>query len=117
MWTLSGFADEISPDLDLQLETLLREGIRQLELRSAWGKNVLALTDAEIETVKRNLERSGIKVSSIGSRIGKIKIMDDFSPHLAAFDRALHVSRVLDASFICIFSFFIFAGADRLRYL
>lgn len=116
MWTLSGFADEISPDLDVQVETLLGEGIKHLELRGVWGKNVLALTDAEIEAVKTKLERSRIKVSSIGSPIGKIKITDDFSQHFAAFDRALHVARVLDAPFIRIFSFFMPAGEDPLGY-
>ena len=116
MWTLSGFADEISPDLDVQVETLLGEGIKHLELRGVWSKNVLALTDAEIEAVKTKLERSGIKVSSIGSPIGKIKITDDFSQHFAAFDRALHVARVLDAPFIRIFSFFMPAGEDPLGY-
>jgi hypothetical protein len=33
---LSGFADEISPDPDEQLATLLAESITHLELRSAW---------------------------------------------------------------------------------
>lgn len=116
MWTLSGFADEISPDLDLQTETLSREGITHLELRGVWGKNVLALADAELETIKTNLERSGIRVSSIGSPIGKIKLTDDFSAHLAAFDRALQVAHVLDAPFIRIFSFFMPAGEEPLRY-
>ncbi|HEY0603000.1 MAG TPA: sugar phosphate isomerase/epimerase family protein [Herpetosiphonaceae bacterium] len=116
MWTLSAFADEISPDLDVQVETLLREGIMQLELRGVSGKNVLALTDAEVETVKATLDRQGIKVSSIGSPIGKIKIDDAFGPHLAAFDRALHVAHLLEAPFIRIFSFFMPPGEDPARY-
>lgn len=116
MWTLSAFADEISPDLDVQVETLLREGITRLELRGVAGKNVLALTDAEIETLKATLNRHGIKVSSIGSPIGKIKIGDEFGPHLAAFDRALHVARVLEAPFMRIFSFFMPPGEDPARY-
>ncbi len=111
-WTLSAFADEISPDLDVQVETLRREGISHLELRGAWGKNVLALTDTDIDTVKATLDRQGIKVSSIGSPIGKIKITDEFGPHLAAFERAVHVARVFNAPFIRIFSFFMPLGHD-----
>ena len=34
--TLSGFADEISPDPREQLATLATESITHLELRSAW---------------------------------------------------------------------------------
>jgi len=116
MWTLTGFADEISPDLDVQLDTLERQSIRYLEFRGVWRKNVLDLTDAEIETVKAVLSQRGIKVSSIGSPIGKIQITDDFAPHLDAFRRALQIARALDAPFIRIFSFFIPQGAEPERY-
>ncbi len=115
-WTLSAFADEISPDLDVQVETLRREGIKHLELRGAWGKNVLALNDVEIDTIKTTLDRHGIDVSSIGSPIGKIKITDEFGPHLAAFERALHVAEVFNAPFIRIFSFFMPRDQDPELY-
>ncbi len=115
-WTLSAFADEISPDVDVQVETLGREGIKHLELRGAWGKNVLALSDAEIDTVKATLGRQEIKVSAIGSPIGKIKITDEFDQHLAAFERALHLARIFNAPFIRIFSFFMPHGEDPERY-
>ena len=116
MWTISGFADEISPDLDMQLDTLATESIRYLEFRGVWNKNVLGLSDSEIATIKSTLERRGVKVSSIGSPIGKIAISDDFAPHLDHFRRALEIARVLDAPFIRIFSFFIPAGDDPARY-
>ena len=48
MIKLSGFADEISPDLSVQLDTLDSLGIKYLELRGVWNKNVLALTDKEL---------------------------------------------------------------------
>ncbi len=116
MWKLTGFADEISPDLDEQLATLAAEGMRYLEFRGVWGKNVLKLSDDELARVRAGLARAGVDVSSIGSPIGKIAITDDFAPHLAAFERALHVARVLDAPYIRIFSFFIPAGEDPARY-
>ncbi len=112
MWTLTGFADEISPELDAQLETLRAEGIRHLEFRGVWGKNVLKLDDDEVARVKALLAAAGVGVSSIGSPIGKITIGDDFAPHLDDFRRALHVARELDAPFIRIFSFFIPEGDD-----
>ncbi len=116
MWTLTGFADEISPDLDVQLETLAAEGIRYLELRGVWGKNVLKLSDEEVARVKAELDRRGVRVSSIGSPIGKIQITDPFEPHLADFRRALWVAEELGAPFIRIFSFFVPEGqAERYR--
>ena len=62
MWTLTGFADEISPELDEQLDTLTDESIRSVELRSVWNKNVLDLTDDEIEKVGARC-RSVVSVS------------------------------------------------------
>src|SRR5690348_4120369 len=113
MWTLSAFADEISPDLDVQLAALAAEEIRYIEFRGVWNKNVLDLSDAEIATVKAALAERGVGVSSIGSPIGKIKITDDFAPHLERFRRALQVAAMLDAPFVRIFSFFMPAGADQ----
>ena len=57
MWTLTGFADEISPDLDEQLRTLAAEEMRYLELRAVWGTNVLKLSDDELARVKSTLGR------------------------------------------------------------
>jgi sugar phosphate isomerase/epimerase len=116
MWTLSAFADEIAPDLDVQLDTLSGESIRHLEFRGVWNKNVLDLTDAEIGKVKAALDGRGVRVSSIGSPIGKIPIADDFARHLARFQRAIQAAHTLEAPFIRIFSFFIPAGEDPARY-
>ncbi len=116
MWTLTGFADEISPDLDEQLATLAQESIRYLELRGVWGTNILKLTDDELGRVQSTLGQAGVKVSSIGSPIGKIKITDDFAPHLDDFRRAIDAARTLDAPFIRIFSFFIPHGEDPANY-
>ncbi len=112
MWTLTGFADEISPELDQQLDTLAAEEMRFLELRGVWGTNVLKLTDEQVARVKADLTARGVGVSSIGSPIGKIGITDDFAPHLADFRRAIDVAHALGAPFIRIFSFFIPQGDD-----
>ncbi len=116
MWTLTGFADEISPELDQQLDTLVAEEMKFLELRGAWGTNVLKLSDNEVGRVKSDLAARGIGVSSIGSPIGKIGITDDFAPHLEDFRRALHVAHELGAPFIRIFSFFIPQGDDPAQH-
>ncbi len=113
---LSGFADEIAPDLDVQLETLAAEGIRYLELRGIWSKGVLSLSDEELARAKQAMDARGIGVSAIGSPIGKIGIKDDFAAHLAAFRRALEVARYMGAPYIRLFSFFMPHGEDPLRY-
>jgi sugar phosphate isomerase/epimerase len=116
MWTLTGFADEISPDLDEQLDTLTDESIRFVELRSVWNKNVLDLTDEEIQEVGAAMSERGIGVSSIGSPISKVPIIEDFAPHLVRFRRALHIAKVLEAPYVRVFSFFIPEGEDPAVY-
>ena len=110
MWTLSGFADEIDPDLATQCDVLDELGIRFLELRSAWDVNVLDLTDEQVAEVRRILASHDIQVSSIGSPIGKIPVEGDFDAHLARMDRAVLVARELGAPYIRVFSFFLAPG-------
>jgi sugar phosphate isomerase/epimerase len=107
MWTLSGFADEIDPDLTTQCEVLNQLGITFIELRSAWDVNVLDLSDEQLTQVEEILKAHSIKVSSIGSPIGKINIEDDFEAHLQRMDRALQVAQRLGAPYIRLFSFFL----------
>ena len=112
MWTLTGFADEISPELDEQLDTLTQESITYMELRSVWNKNVLDLTDEELEKVASAATQRGIGISSIGSPIGKVPVTDSFGPHLERFRRALRAAEVMDAPYIRVFSFFIPEGHE-----
>jgi sugar phosphate isomerase/epimerase len=116
MVTLTGFADEISADLEQQLDVLSSEGISHIEFRGVWGKNVLKLSDEEIAKVKGRLDERGFKVSSIGSPIGKIKITDDFAPHFEDYKRAVYLAQYFQAPYIRIFSFFIPDGEEPAKY-
>jgi len=107
MWTLSGFADEIDPDLATQCAVLNDLRITHVEFRSAWDTNVLDLTDEQLDEAATILARHGLSVSSIGSLLGKINIEDDFDAHLVRAERALVVARRLGAPFIRVFSFFL----------
>ena len=64
MWTLSGFADEIDPDLKTQCATLNDLGISHVEFRSAWDTNVLDLTDEQVDEAAAILAAHDLKVSS-----------------------------------------------------
>ncbi|MCM2534092.1 sugar phosphate isomerase/epimerase [Neobacillus pocheonensis] len=116
MIQLTGFADEISPELELQIEVLQSESINHIEFRGVWGKNVLKLTDEELVRVKKEFNQHGISVSSIGSPIGKIKITDDFEQHLNEFERAIEVAKFFHSPYIRIFSFFIPEGENPEKY-
>ncbi len=107
MWTLSGFADEIDPDLEKQCAVLDTLNIRHIEFRSAWDVNVLDLDDEQVEQAAAILADHHLTVSSIGSPIGKVNIEDDFTEHLVRLDRAITVAKRLGSPFIRIFSFFL----------
>jgi sugar phosphate isomerase/epimerase len=110
MWTLSGFADEISPDLDQQCAVVTGLGMKHVEFRSAWDTNILDLTDEQLAAARSTLEAAGLRVSSIGSPIGKIFVDEPFEPHLDRARHAVEVARALDAPYIRVFSFFIRPG-------
>jgi sugar phosphate isomerase/epimerase len=112
MWTLSGFIDEISKDFSEQCEVAAGLGLRYVEVRSAWGTNILDLDNGQLRTVRETLAEHGLSVSSIGSPIGKISIDDEFGPHLERMRHAIEVADILGAPYIRLFSFFIPAGTD-----
>ncbi|MGK5682960.1 sugar phosphate isomerase/epimerase family protein [Actinoplanes sp. URMC 104] len=116
MWTLSGFSDEISPDLTEQCEVVTGLGMKYVEVRSAWDVNILDLSPDQLGTVQKTLSAYGLKVSSIGSPIGKIGIEDDFAPHLDRMKHAAEVAGLLGAPYIRIFSFFLPAGSDPAQH-
>ena len=91
MFTLSAFADEISPDPQEQIDVLKPCGVRHIEFRSIHKTNVLNLTDPQIDEFKSLLDREGFKLSAIGSPIGKIRIDEPFEPHLEKFQRAIEL--------------------------
>ncbi|MBM2614333.1 sugar phosphate isomerase/epimerase [Actinoplanes sp. LDG1-06] len=112
MWTLSGFSDEISPDFTEQCEVVSGLGMKYVEVRSAWDVNILDLSPDQLDTIKKTLSTYGLRVSSIGSPIGKIPVTEDFEPHLERMKHAAEVARLLEAPYIRIFSFFMPAGDD-----
>jgi sugar phosphate isomerase/epimerase len=116
VWTLTGFADEISPELEEQLETLAQESIGYMELRSVWDTNVLDLSDDELDRIKYATAQRGLRISSIGSPIGKVPVTDPFGPHLERFRRALRAADVMEAPYVRVFSFFIPEDQQPVHY-
>jgi sugar phosphate isomerase/epimerase len=115
-FVLSGFADEISPELDEQLAVLAAESISHLELRSVWSTNVADLDDTQVARLRHALGDSGVRVSAIGSPIGKIGVDAPFGPELERLRRVADVAAELGTTLVRVFSFFIPAGEPPERY-
>jgi sugar phosphate isomerase/epimerase len=108
--TLSGFADEISADLDTQLAVLGALSIRHLELRSAWSVTVADLDDHQVARIRRALAGAGVTVSAIGSPIGKIDVDAPLAPELDRLRRIADIAGELGTSLVRVFSFFLPPG-------
>lgn len=116
---ISGFADEISPSLDVQLSCLTALGMQHLSLRSADGKGIADYTVDEIKSnILPRLNAAGVKVSSIGSPIGKVGIDDEegFQKQLVQLDTLCQIANLLGTRYLRMFSFFIPAGQDPVQY-
>jgi sugar phosphate isomerase/epimerase len=113
MIRLSAFADEISADLNEQIEVLQSEHIHFIDLRGVWNTNVLDLTDQQIGEIKQTLDANGIGVSAIASPIGKIPIDASFEEHLQRFRRASELAQFFETPYIRIFSFYPPVSEDK----
>lgn len=113
---LSGFADEIDENIDVQFQTLQKLGMNYFEVRGVNEKNVADLTDDEVFKLLTAMKKYGIRASSIGSPIGKIGIRDDFGPHFEKFKRVIDIAKALGTEYVRIFSFYIPEGDDPDKY-
>jgi sugar phosphate isomerase/epimerase len=103
---LSAFADEIDPDLDLQIKHCKLNGVTHFELRSVNKINVLDFDPQLRSEIKRKLSDAGLGVVSIGSPIGKVAIDKPFNDHLDRFKTAVDMAEFFDAPLIRVFSYY-----------
>ena len=108
---LSAFADEYDKDLAAQLNMLREQGIPMLEPRFIGDKNISALSREEVLALKTKLD--GIRISAIGSPLGKINLADDFAAHLELTRRVCETANLLETPRIRVFSFYLHKGATR----
>jgi len=116
MTKISAFADEISDELDVQIENLKANGVGYIELRGVWGKNVLALTEDEVRQVKQRAMAEGIGFSAIGSPLGKFPLDGDFNDQIEGLKKAIDYAHILEAPYIRLFSFWIPQGDDPAQH-
>lgn len=113
---ITGFADEISAVVTEQFEHLNKLGIEYFEPRGIDEKNISDLNDEDVKVLKEKMAKYNIKVSSIGSPIGKILITDDFDEHLKKLKRTIEIAKELGTKYIRIFSFYIPEGEKPEKY-
>lgn len=109
---ISAFADEYADSFEEQLQALNRFGISYIEIRHLGGKNISILEQDEVKEAKRMLDAFGIKVSAIGSPIGKIRLDQDIRSHLEVARHVFEAANIFDTSYVRMFSFYAPEGKD-----
>lgn len=113
---ISCFADEISPSLDRQIIYLRELGISYIELRSTDGINVSDYSMDYAKEVRKKLYDANIRISAIGSPIGKIGIEDNFEAHRKKLQHIEALADLFETPYIRMFSFYLPEQADPYAY-
>jgi sugar phosphate isomerase/epimerase len=104
---LTGFADEASASIDVQIKATKELGWKWIESRNIDGKNIHDIADADFDRVVGKLAEAGVGINCFGSAIanwGK-QITDPFDSSLAEAKRAIPRMQRLGAKLIRIMSF------------
>ncbi len=106
MAKLSAFADEVTENFLEQVKYLAGEGVGYIEPRFINKRNIMDIRPDELSDAKKMIQDHGLKVSAIGSPIGKVKLDEPFEPHLDKFKHAVDLAMLFETPFIRMFSYY-----------
>ncbi len=109
-WPIGAFGDEIAPGLEEQITVLHKNGVAALELRSAWGDNVVDLGPERLDRAAALLRAADISVSAVASPVGKADVEGDFDAEVSRLRAAMDAAHRLQTKLIRVFSFFVPEG-------
>jgi sugar phosphate isomerase/epimerase len=78
-----------------------------VELRSAWGVNVVDLSADQLDQAAQELQEAGIGVSAIGSPVGKAPVDGDLEAELGRLRASMDAADRLGTTLVRVFSFYI----------
>lgn len=106
MIKLCAFSDEASDSVEGQITALSRNNIKLIELRSIGGVNVKDFTDEQAREYAKKLSENDIKVWSIGSPLGKVDIMENFTEYEKTVRRVYEIANIFECDKVRVFSFY-----------
>lgn len=116
MAKLSAFADEVTTDFLEQVKFLAEEKVGYIEPRFINKKNIMDLTKGELKDAKKMIQDYNLKVSAIGSPIGKVRLDEPFQPHLDRFKHAVELAQFFETPYIRMFSYYAPKGENIDEY-
>jgi L-ribulose-5-phosphate 3-epimerase len=121
IWDRLGIiTDEVSANVSEALDWIAERGLRHVEIRTVNGRNVMEMTNEEIDNLRERIEQRGLYVSAIASPVFKCALdraravasgdtfgqkEEDVTAHFAKLDRAFEIAGRLNTKRIRIFSF------------
>jgi sugar phosphate isomerase/epimerase len=116
---LGVITDEISEDFDHALAVCHELGIRDIELRSIWGKSIVDHDEATVRKIEQAVHRGDFRVACIASPFLKCHLNEESAAvgnthsanekgkdeHWAILDRSLELADTFDAPIVRTFSF------------
>ena len=106
MAKLSAFADEVTEGFLDQVKYLESRRVHYIEPRFINKKNIMDLSKGELKDARTIIQDHGLKVSAIGSPIGKVKLDEPFEPHLDKFKHAVDLAVLFETPYIRMFSYY-----------
>ncbi|UCD28291.1 MAG: sugar phosphate isomerase/epimerase [Planctomycetota bacterium] len=113
---ISAFADEIDADPKVQMDVLEDNGVKYIDLRGAYGENVMKFSKDRCGELKKMFGDRGFGIACIGSPIGKIRLDEDLDKHFDDFKHAVDLAEFFKSKYIRIFSFYPPEGEDVAQY-
>lgn len=111
MLYFTGFADEVSGDIDVQIKATQELDWNFIEARNIEGENLTDISDKKFEEVYRKLTESGVNISCFGSKVanwGKSPYKEeDYEQSIEELKRAIPRMKKLGTKMIRGMSFFI----------
>ena len=112
---LTGFADEVSSNIEDQIRVTKELGWNAIEARSIGESNIHDISDADFENVCKALLDNGIHINCFGSTIANWskKISDPFEISLQEVDRTISRMQRLNVKLVRIMSYSRCTGSEQ----
>ena len=112
---LTGFADEVSSNIDYQIRVTKELGWNAIEARSIGESNIHDISDADFENVCKVLLDNGIHINCFGSTIANWskKISDPFEISLQEVERTISRMQRLNVKMVRIMSYSRCPGSEQ----
>lgn len=76
LFPIAAITDEFSPDLEVAVRAMSEIGMTGAELRMVFGKNIVDLTDEELDRASAIVRGAGLEIISIASPLLKCELPD-----------------------------------------